>query len=288
MDTAIVIVNDSKNRTRKVVVYWFPKQPLTVHLNLKTEIVDDAVKLMWSPPHEGSYEFTIQKYSRMEWTSPAAAESSWIDSEPVEGINRYRITALNSTDTLSEELEAYYTATESITMIYPQNGAWVRPGEEITIRWSATRIPTVLLEYSSDYGATFNLITTDGGINKGTPEWANIPFVIPAEATRDLFIRVRPYESHEPAGMVKVVVSDTLSVRRPVHGGKRDQSSAIRSMYDTRGRRIEPARRSPAVQITIIAGDDPQNRKGFSKIMLKGEDAGRSNGPGYNYSAQTK
>lgn len=93
----------------------------------------------------------------------------------------------------------------SLGLISPNGGETFRAGYPHSIRWLETQVDSVKLEYTSDNGATWNLIYPNVNANSGTYQWM-VPNINSSEC------RVRLSNTANPS---LYVVSDTLFTIAP-------------------------------------------------------------------------
>ncbi len=235
-DTAMVTVTDAARTSKTCSVVWAPSQTPAERLAIAGVADVDAVTLSWSNTLGSEFTFGVQKSNGSGWGAMTVVDTQYVDTDPAEGDNIYRVAAIAAGDTSYQRVTIYYAAPASISILAPTEGNQAAAGEQVVVQWSAIKIESVQISVSENEGETWRLIT-QSAIDKGDSTWSNYTLVVPAAQSGSVMIRVHPYQQTTPYDIVTVSVVGS-GVRTPRVSGGRARVAISPVFYDLTGRRL--------------------------------------------------
>jgi len=251
-DTATVSVTDGAQVTRTCKAVWKVSVPLNEQLQVQTVVDSVSVRFTWTNTLGAGYSFRMQEFNGATWGARTVVTTSYVDNNPVEGDNRYRLAAIHGTDTLYAELTAYYSAPASLTILTPVDGQQVAGGAQLTLTWSAAKVETVVPEISVDGGETWSMLVTEA-IHPADPEWSDFPLSIPSGGAQTILLWIHPYQQTAPADMVTLTVSGSSVTPQSAHRSLRPGGQGgVRVAYDLQGRRVAAVPMPSASAVCVV------------------------------------
>jgi hypothetical protein len=241
-DTAVITVRDAASVSQFSRIVFTPSQTPAERLTITTSVTTATVTLAWTNVLGGSYTFAVREsLATGGWSARQTATTSYVDTDPRDGNNVYRVYAINGTaDTTFQRVTASYTAPSTITITSPTGGQTFTPGQQIVLQWTAVHVPTVNVYMSVDGGET-PVLLNQSGINEGTAQWGNYQVTLPSTPTAGIVLYVRHYTN---TSIVDDVAISTVGngVRAPAAAARRG-THAAEVRYDLRGRLLRDVSR---------------------------------------------
>jgi hypothetical protein len=253
-DTAVVTVEDGNGANQLVRIYYQPTQTVAERLEISKDVTTESVTLSWTGTVEG-YSYEVSRLDGSSWSVPMlVTDSSYVDSDPVNGTNTYRVYAVSGSDTSYQQVTADYTAPPALTITSPGNGETCAPGTQITLIWDAVNVSSIEVEMSTDEGDTWTLLSDSGAIDYGEDLWANYPLTLPA-TDGNVLIQIHPYQETVPSDMVLLTVSSSSVVTPPAAARPTGASRSAAIRYDLRGRIVTGRGNRPPTGLLLISRD---------------------------------
>lgn len=252
-DTAVITVRDAASATQLTRIIFTPSQTPAERMTINTSVTTTNITLSWTNVLGGSYTFAVREsLATGGWSARQTATTSYVDADPRDGTNVYRVYAIGSaTDTTSQRVSASFTAPSSITITSPTEGQTFAPGQQITIRWTGVRVGTVNVYVSLDGGDSLSRLNSSG-IVEGTPQWGSFQVTLPSTSNTSVMYFVRHYTQLSLLDMVTVSTTGSGAVSPAAELRRGAQSTATR--YDLRGRVVH-GHTQPTPSAVIRSGE---------------------------------
>jgi len=167
---------------------------------------DTDVLVTWTDRDSREGGFEIQRRtSASSWADVAAVDAnvtSYTDVAPGYGTLFYRVRAVSDSgnSAYSDSVEVVVNGVPSVTVTAPAAGDNLSGGDTAYIEWTAHLITQVEIKYSLDGGDTWEMVSREGGVLQGTPQWGHYPWAVPDVSATDVLLWIHQYGTPDQGG----------------------------------------------------------------------------------------